>query len=141
MQKFILSFLFISGLFFPTIAQQRLVDSLKNELTLPMADANRAMSMMRLAIGYETVDTIRAFEAYREAVKFATDKHLYYQLGRIYQNQAVLFTTTGKYIKAQDNLNLAIQSYQKSDYPESKYRESSALGDLSNIYKVLNDYD
>ncbi len=76
MQKFILSFLFVSVSFFPTIAQQHLVDSLKNELTLPMVDANRAMSMMRLAIYYETVDTIRAFEAYREAVKFAADKKL-----------------------------------------------------------------
>lgn len=141
MQKFILSFLFVFVFLLPTMAQQNLVDSLKNELTHPMADSNRAMSMMRLAIYYETVDTIRAFKAYREAVKFAADKHLYYQLGRIYQNQSFLFTTTGKYIKAQDNLNLAIQSYQKSDHTESKYREASALGDLSNIYKVLNDYD
>jgi len=141
MQKFILSFLFVFVFLLPIMSQQNLVDSLKNELTHPMADSNRAMSMMRLAIHYETVDTIRAFKAYREALKFAADKHLYYQLGRIYQNQAFLFTTTGKYIKAQDNLNLAIQSYQKSDHTESKYREASALGDLSNIFKVLNDYD
>jgi len=141
MQKFVISFLVVTCLFFPTIAQQHLVDSLKNELALPMADANRAMSMMRLAIDYETVDTIRAYEAYREAVKFAADKNLYYQLGRIYQNQSILFTTTGKYLKAKDILNLAIQSYQKSNQPEAKYWEANALGDLSNIYKVLNDFD
>jgi len=38
-------------------------------------------------------------------------------------------------------LNLAIQSYQKSDQPDARYWEASALGDLSNIFKVLNDFD
>ncbi|MBL0130140.1 MAG: hypothetical protein IPP43_02610 [Chitinophagaceae bacterium] len=76
-------------------AQQNLVDSITKELQHPMADTNRALSMMRLAIDYELVDTAKAFKAYRDAIKFAREKNLYYNLGRIYQNQSVLLSNTG----------------------------------------------
>ena len=58
-------------------AQQNLVDSITKELQHPMADTNRALSMMRLAIDYELVDTAKAFKAYRDAIKFAREKNLY----------------------------------------------------------------
>ena len=135
-----ISFIFISLLFLKiTGAQQHLVDSITKELQQPMADSNRATSMMRLAIDFELVDTGRAYQAYRNAIKFAKEKKLYYQLGRIYQNQSVLFATAANYAQSRANLDSAIIFYKKSDHPKAKKWMASAYGDIGNGLKVQND--
>jgi signal transduction histidine kinase len=120
-------------------AQQHLVDSITKELQQPMPDSSRAISMMRLAIDYELVDTSLAYRAYREAIKFAKEKKLYYQLGRIYQNQSVLLTIATSYAEAKASLDSAITSYQKSDHPKAKKWEASAYGDIGNGLKSQNN--
>lgn len=138
MIKMIFACLF-SFLLNSTDAQQLLVDSITKELQQPMADSNRAISMMRLAIDYELVDTSRAYQAYRNAVKFAREKKLYYQLGRIYHNQSILFTTAANYTASKISLDSAIVSYQKSNHPKAKKFEASAYGDIGNGLKTQND--
>ena len=86
-------------------AQQHLVDSITKELQQPMADSNRALSMMRLAIDYEIVDTAKAYNAYRDAIKFASGKKLYYYLGRIYHNQSYLFNSSLRQRLMKKNIN------------------------------------
>ena len=120
-------------------AQQHLVDSITNELKQPMADSNRATSMMRLAIDYELVDTVRAYKAYKEAIKFAKEKKLYYQLGRIYHNQSILFTTAANYTESRASLDSAIVYYQRSNHPKAKKFEANAYGDIGNGLKAQND--
>ena len=135
-----ISFIFIFLLFLKTTdAQQHLVDSITKELQHPMADSNRATSMMRLAIDYELVDTAQAYLAYSNAIKFAKEKKLYYQLGRIYQNQSVLFTTSANYAQSRANLDSAIMFYKKSDHPKAKKWMASAYGDIGNGLKNQND--
>ena len=135
-----ISFIFISLLFLKiTGAQQHLVDSITKELQQPMADSNRATSMMRLAIDFELVDTGRAYQAYRNAIKFAKEKKLYYQLGRIYQNQSVLFTTAANYTQSRANLDSAIIFYKNSDHPKAKKWMANAYGDIGNGLKTQND--
>ena len=119
--------------------QQALVDSISRELKMPMADSNRAMSMMRLAIDYEVVDTAKAYQAYRNAIQFAREKKLYYQLGRIYQNQSFLFTSAANYPRTKADLDTAISYYLKSDHPNAKLWEANAYGDMANIFRHQND--
>lgn len=121
-------------------AQQHLVDSITNELKQPMPDSNRAMSMMRLAIDYEAVDTAKAYQAYRNAIKFSGEKKLYYQLGRTYQNQSVLFSTAGNYEQALASLDKAIASYQQSNHPNAKLWEANAYNDKANALKAVNEF-
>ncbi|MBK7560174.1 MAG: hypothetical protein IPI68_01325 [Chitinophagaceae bacterium] len=121
-------------------AQQNLVDSITKELQHPMADTNRALSMMRLAIDYELVDTAKAFKAYRDAIKFAREKNLYYNLGRIYQNQSVLLSNTGDDEQARASLDTAIIFYRKSDNPKAKKYEANAYSDLANRLKNQNEF-
>lgn len=121
-------------------AQQHLVDSISNELKHPMPDSNRAMSMMRLAVDYEAVDTAKAYRAYRDAIKFSTEKKLYYQLGRTYQNQSFLFSTAGNYQEALASMDNAIASYQKSDHPKAKLWEANAYNDKANSLKAENEF-
>ena len=121
-------------------AQQHLVDSITKELQQPMADTNRAVSMMRLAIDYELVDTAKAYQAYRNAIKFARQKNLYYNLGRIYQNQSVLFSTNGNDEQARVSLDTAIIFYQKSDNPKAKKFEAGSYSDIANKLKIQNDF-
>jgi len=121
-------------------AQQHLVDSIRNELKQEMPDSNRAMSMMRLAVDYEAVDTAKAYQGYRDAIKFADEKKLYYQLGRTYQNQSFLFSTAANYEQAIISLDHAIASYLKSDHPKAKQWEANAYNDKANILKAQNDF-
>ncbi|HEY0356684.1 MAG TPA: tetratricopeptide repeat protein, partial [Flavisolibacter sp.] len=122
------------------VAQQHLVDSIKAELGKPMADSNRALSMMRLAIDYEVLDTAKAFRAYEDAIHFANDKKLYYQLGRIYQNQSFLFSTTGNYSRAVESLDKAIENYQRSGHAKARLWEANAYNDKANILKTQNEF-
>jgi two-component system, NarL family, sensor kinase len=120
--------------------QQHLVDSISKELKQPMSDSNRAMSMMRLAVDYEVVDTTKAYQAYRDAIKFSTEKKLYYQLGRTYQNQSFLFSTAGNYAQALESIDDAIASYQKSNHPKAKLSEANAYNDKANSLKAQNEF-
>lgn len=120
-------------------AQQHLVDSLIAELKNPMADSNRAMSMMRLAVNYEGIDTSKAYKAYSEAIQFASSKKLFYQLGRIYQNQSFLHSLAANYGAMQSSLDSAIACYKKSDHPNAPVWEANAYGDMANMFKATND--
>ncbi len=121
-------------------AQQHLVDSIRNELTQQMPDSNRAMSMMRLAVDYEAIDTAKAYQAYRDAIKFANEKNLYYQLGRTWQNQSFLFSTAANYQQAIVSLDNAIANYRKSDHPKAQQWEANAYNDKANVLKTKNDF-
>lgn len=105
-----------------------------------MPDSNRAMSMMRLAIDYEAVDTAKAYQAYQDAIEFSSRKKLHYQLGRTYQNQSFLFSTGANYQQAVESLDKAIASYKKSDHPKAKQWEANAYNDKANVLKTLNDF-
>lgn len=121
-------------------AQQHLVDSITNELKQQMPDSNRAMSMMRLAIDYEAFDTAKAYQGYRDAIKFASEKKLFYQLGRTYQNQSFLFSTAANYTQAIASLDNAIANYKRSDHSKAKQWEANAYNDKANILKAQNDF-
>jgi signal transduction histidine kinase len=139
MRKIITGYIFFFYLLTSANAQQHLVDSITKELQQPMADTNRAVSMMRLAIDYEIVDTAKAYKAYRDAINFAREKNLYYNLGRIYQNQAVLFSNGGNDVQAKASLDTAIFFYQKSDNPKAKKFEANTYNDLANRFKKQNE--
>ncbi len=126
----------ISGL-----SQQHLVDSITKELEMPMPDSNRAVSMMRLAIDYEGIDTSKAYEAYRHAIAFAGEKKLHYYLGRIYHNQSFLFSSGANYLRSKSSLDTAIANYQKSTHPRAKQWEGNAYGDMANALRLLNETD
>ena len=140
MRKRILSCILLLLLTNYLLAQQHLVDSITSELKLQMPDSNRAISMMRLAVDFEAVDTAKAYQGYRDAIKFSIEKKLYYQLGRTYQNQSFLFSTAANYTQAIASLDNAISSYKKSDHPKAKLWEANAYSDKANILKTQNEF-
>lgn len=120
-------------------SQQHLVDSITKELQQSMPDTSRAVSMMRLAIDYELVDTARAYTAYREAIRFAQSKKLKYNLGRIYQNLAVLYGNSARFGEAIACLDTAILNYQQSDHPRAGKMLANAYNDMGSRYKETNE--
>jgi two-component system, NarL family, sensor kinase len=131
-------------LFFLTVtateAQQHLVDSITNELKGQMPDTNRVLSMMRLAIDYEVVDTAKAYQAYRNAIQFGKEKKLYYYLGRIYQNQSFLFRTASNYTATKASLDTAIIYYKRSGNPKAEKYEALSYNDIANGLKDQNEF-
>ena len=68
MKKIFFGSLLLIALFNSANAQQHLVDSILKELKQDLPDTTRAISMMRLAVDYELVDTAKAHIAYKEAI-------------------------------------------------------------------------
>lgn len=122
-------------------AQQHLVDSITKELQQTMPDSSRALSMMRLSIDYEVIDTARAYKAYRNAIKFSGEKKLYYYLGRIYQNQSFLYSSAERYTDCRNSLDTAVLFYQKSNHANAKLWEANAYGDIANVLKLQNEQE
>jgi two-component system, NarL family, sensor kinase len=120
-------------------AQQHLVDSITKELQTTLPDSVRALSMMRLAIDYEVIDTTKAFKAYRNAIDFASSKKLYYQLGRTHQNLSFLYKTLARHTQAIASLDTAILNYKKSDHPKAMLWEANAYSDKANSLKEDNE--
>jgi len=141
MRRVLFVSIFYSVLFDSAEAQQHLVDSITRELAQPMADSNRALSMMRLAIDYEVVDTTKAYNSYRDAIKFAQEKKLYYQLGRIFQNQSFLYSSAARYPECRSSLDTAVLYYQRSTHPNARLWEANAYGDMANVLKLQNDLE
>jgi len=120
-------------------SQQHLVDSITQELKGTMSDTNRAVSMMRLAIDYELLDTAKSRQAYLEAIRFAKSKTLKYNLGRIYQNLAYLSSNATRYEEAIAILDTAILYYQQSDHPRAPKMLANAYNDIAGKYKQINE--
>lgn len=131
--------LLLLAVFISANAQQHLVDSISKELKQDLPDTTRAISMMRLAIDYELVDTAKSHIAYQEAIRFAKSKKLYYQLGRIYHNHSYLYSNASRYEESIARLDTAILYYQRSDHPNTTKMLANVYNDLANKYKTINE--
>jgi two-component system NarL family sensor kinase len=138
MKRAIILFLVICFSAAASNAQQHLVDSITKELQHPMADSSRAVSMMRLAIDYEIVDTSKAYQSYKEAIHFAHSKNLDYNLGRIYQNASFLYATGGNYDKSIEYLDSAIYFYGHSTDARAARQQSITYNDIASRYQAIN---
>lgn len=121
-------------------AQNRKIDSLENQLTTKLEDTVRVISMMRLAIEYENMDTGKAAKYYLDALAIAAPKGLYYQLGRIYQNQGILFNVIGHYEQAQRSFDSALANLQKSTRHEAPLKIAAVYDDMANTARSRNDF-
>ncbi|HRQ48995.1 MAG TPA: hypothetical protein PLR74_00560, partial [Agriterribacter sp.] len=140
MKKTVICLLLLCGTFYTTVkAQQHLVDSIERELKTPLHDTARALSLMRLAIDYELVDTAKAFAAYKEAISFAKEKKLDYYLGRIYHNQYILFNQSARFAEVRNSIDSALICYERSNDHRKKKWMGNAYGDLGNLFNVQNE--
>ena len=121
-------------------AQQKIIDSIEKELKGNIPDTVRALSMMRLAINYEGVDTAKAGKAYRDAIAFGVSKKLNFLTGRIYDNQGILLTTRGLYAMARASFDSAMYYLDHSDHPDAFFRKGSVYNGLANVARYENDY-
>src|SRR5688572_33065263 len=101
--------------------QQQIIGSLEKELKGTLPDTVRALSMMRLAINYEGVDTAKAGKVYREGIAFAVSKKLNFLAGRLYDNQGILLTYRGLYAMARASHDSAMHYLDHSDHPDALF--------------------
>ncbi|OQY96680.1 MAG: hypothetical protein B6D37_01370 [Sphingobacteriales bacterium UTBCD1] len=132
-----LSFLLLTDSF----AQQKEIDSLSNQLKSDLPDTTRALSLMRLAYYYETIDTEKSAQAYQNAIAFTKNKKLDYQAANIYFNQSYLFYAQGKYQEASASVDTALIFLENSSHPNTAFKRVQVYGQMSGIYKMLNDYE
>jgi len=120
--------------------QQKIIDSIENELKTNIPDSVRALSMMRVAINYEGIDTAKAAKMYKDAIAFAVGKKLYYLAGRIYDNQSILLINKGHYAVARASLDSAMYYLDISHHPDALFRKGSVYNGLGNVARYENDY-
>jgi len=122
-------------------AQQNPIDSLKKELTKEnLSDTSRALTMMRLAIRYETVDTSLAARYYKDALRLSISKKSDYITALVFQNQSYLYKAGGNYTSAGRSLDSAIQFVGKADHPNSELLMAKIYGANSSIERFEGRY-
>ena len=140
MMKTLLILLFPLLLTLQGTGQQKIIDSIEKELKGNIPDTVRALSMMRLAINYEGVDTAIAGKTYRDGIAFAVSKKLNFLTGRLYDNQGILLTTRGLYAMARASFDSAMYYLDHSDHPDALFRKGSVYNGLANVARFENDY-
>jgi two-component system NarL family sensor kinase len=120
--------------------QQHIIDSIEKELKTNIPDSVRALSMMRIAINYESIDTAKAGKAYKNVIAFSVNKKLYLLAGRSYDNQSILLINRGLYAMARHSLDSAMYYLDNSGHPDALFRKSSVYNGLANVARYENDY-
>jgi two-component system, NarL family, sensor kinase len=123
-----------------TKAQQTAIDSLEKQLTTILPDTVRAMSMMRIAVNYEGIDTLESAKAYKAAIAFAVGKKLNYEAGVIYQNQNFLLINKGLYAEAKTSLDSALYYLELTAHPKATVAKALVLGSLGSVARDQGDY-
>lgn len=121
-------------------AQQRQIDSLEKLLSNDLDDSTRIISMMRLAINYESVDTSKSAALYRETIHLAKDKKNFYLAGRTFHNQAILQYTIGYYPLAASTLDSALYYLNLSNHPDKEFRIAGVYNEKGTAMKYLNEH-
>lgn len=122
-------------------AQQNPIDSLTKELTKQnLPDTSRALTMMRLAIFYETADTSQAARYYNDALRLSIGKKFDYITALIFQNQSYLYKAAGNYRSAGLSLDSAIRFLSNADHPNSELLKAKIYGAYSSIERFEGRY-
>lgn len=132
----------ILSLFFSVVghAQHAIIDSIQKQLATNLPDTVRVLSMMRIAVAYEGIDTMKSAKAYRDAIAFARSKKLEYQAGVIYQNYHFLFLNRGLYTEAGKYLDSAMFFIQKFNTPKAKESLGMIYGSFGSIERYKGNY-
>lgn len=122
-------------------AQQNPIDSLTKELTKQnLPDTSRALTMMRLAIFYETADTSQAARYYNDALRLSIGKKFDYITALIFQNQSYIYKAAGNYRSAGLSLDSAIRFLSNADHPNSELLKAKIYGAYSSIERFEGRY-
>ncbi len=123
-----------------TFAQQKVIDSLENQLKQSIPDTIRIVSLMRLAIQYEAVDTARAAALYNQGIALANKIGNNYLASRHYHNRAILESTVGKYDRANISIDSGIWYLDHSNHPDAEFRKASLYNEKSSVSRYQNDF-
>ena len=141
MKKEFISILLIAS-FLPgkSFGQNTVIDSLRKELSGTVPDTVRAMSMMRLAVALETVDTAASIRMSDDAIRFTLPRKLYYYTGRIYFNKSFVLRKATRYDEAKNCLDSALVLLNKSDRPDVPFRKGQVYGELGTLSQSMDNY-
>lgn len=121
--------------------QQRQIDSLEKLLSGKLDDSTRGISMMRLAVNYEGVDTAKSAQMYRETIRFAKDRKSDYLTGRTLHNYAILQYTVGNYQLSSISLDSAYYYLNRCNHPNKEYFIGTVYNEKGNLARYQNDYN
>lgn len=121
-------------------AQTPVIDSLKKQLQTTIPDTIRAMSLMRLAANYETIDTAQSIRYYNEAIAFSKNKKIPFELGRIYFNKSFVLSKALRYDETAICLDSALYLLRSSKHPDTAYRIAQVFAEWGNLSMHRNDY-
>lgn len=121
-------------------SQKHDIDSLEDQLKGSLPDTTRAKSLLQLAMKYETVDTLKSIQTYKNVIAFTISKKLNYHSGMAYFNQAFILHQNQHYNDALVSLDSALFYFHTSEHPNTLFRIGQVYGQQSNEYRNLGDY-
>jgi signal transduction histidine kinase len=135
----ILLFVFITAL--PLLAQQQLADSIETLLKKELPDSTRAVAMAFRGMYYETIDSAKSKQFYKEAIDYAVKRNLHYAAGLAIHFELYLDITKGKYEERLGDIEKAIYYLGLSDNKKAKLELSFVLSEKASMFYKKEMYD
>jgi two-component system, NarL family, sensor kinase len=96
------------------LSQNRLIDSMENDLKHPKNDSFRFSLLSNLAMEYYEYDSVRAYRYLELGHALAIKAKYDYEMGSYYQNRGTLLELRSNYVKAGLYYDTAINYFQKA---------------------------
>jgi two-component system, NarL family, sensor kinase len=123
------------------IAQQHLADSIETLLKTEMPDSTRAIAMVYRGRYYETIDSVKSQQFYREAIEYATNKKLDYPLGFALHNNMFIDIHSGKHENHADEMEQAIFVLSRAKNQKAKVVLAIVMNDKASMFFRQGVYD
>ena len=133
----VLFFLYAS----PSLAQQKVIDSLELLLNTKIPDTTYAKTLIKMAMEYEGIDTSKSAMYYQKAISFSLKKNLTYEAGSSYYNQSFLLNTKGLYDKSLISLDSAEYYFTNSNNSNSEFKLAQIYTTKAEVFRYKNDYN
>jgi signal transduction histidine kinase len=125
----------------PSLAQQKVIDSLELLLNTKIPDTTYAKTLIKMAMEYEGIDTSKSAMYYQKAISFSVKKNLTYEAGSSYYNQSFLLNTKGLYDKSLISLDSAEYYFTNSNNSNSEFKLAQIYTTKAEVFRYKNDYN
>ena len=140
-RKKILLLLLVFVTAMPIVAQQHLADSIESLLKKELPDSTRAVAMAFRGMYYETIDSAKSKQFYKEAIDYAVKRKLNYASGLAIHFEYFLDVSQGRYEERIDDIEKAIYFLSLSDNKKAKIELSFALSEKASMFYKKEMYD
>ncbi len=139
-EKFLLLLLvFVTAM--PLAAQQHLADSIETLLKKELPDSVRAVALINKAMYYETIDSTKSKQFYKEAIDYAVKRKLNYAAGLALHYSIYVDLAAGKYKEHINDIDKALYYLSLSNSEAASVQSGLVMDSKASFFFQEEQYD